>query len=77
MDVKSFCDSAGNDLIGWQAKLYDAIRKIETLNNVCLGTSIELLVSSFQKRQLFLADDFLTSYHGLTRCRLGYIHFFR
>jgi len=34
MDVKSFCDSAANDLIGWKAKLYDVIRKTETLGNV-------------------------------------------
>ena len=33
MDVKSFCESAGNDLIEWKAKLYDAIRKTETLSN--------------------------------------------
>jgi hypothetical protein len=42
-----------------------------------LGTSIGLLVSSFQKRQLFRAGDFLTSHHGLTRCRLGYVQLFR
>jgi hypothetical protein len=34
VDVKSFCESAGNDLIEWKAKLYDAIRKTETLSNV-------------------------------------------
>jgi hypothetical protein len=34
MDVKSFCDSAANDLIGWKANLYDVIRKTETLGNV-------------------------------------------
>jgi hypothetical protein len=39
-----------------------------------LGTSIRLLVPLYQKRQLFRAGDFLTSHHGLTRCRLGYIH---
>ena len=34
MDVKSFCDRVGNDLIERKAKLYDAIRKTETLGNV-------------------------------------------
>jgi hypothetical protein len=34
MDVRSFCESAGNDLIGWKAKLYDAIRKTESLGKV-------------------------------------------
>ena len=31
MDVKAFCDSTGTDLIAWKAKLYDLIRKTETL----------------------------------------------
>ncbi len=32
MDVKTFCDSTGADLIAWKAKLYDVIRKTETLD---------------------------------------------
>lgn len=34
MDVKSFCESTGNHLIGWKAKLYDVTRKTEILGNV-------------------------------------------
>jgi len=34
MDVKSFCDSAANDLIGLKAKLNNVIRKTETFGNV-------------------------------------------
>ena len=34
MDVKSFCDSTGTDLIGWKAKLYDIIRKVESFDKV-------------------------------------------
>jgi hypothetical protein len=31
MDVKSYCDSVGIELNGWKAKLYDVIRKAESL----------------------------------------------
>jgi predicted nuclease with TOPRIM domain len=31
MDVKSYCDSIGIELNGWKAKLYDVIRKAESL----------------------------------------------
>jgi hypothetical protein len=31
MDVKSYCDSIGIELNGWKAKLYDVIRKTESL----------------------------------------------
>ena len=34
MDVKTFCDNAEADLIGWKAKLYDVIRKTENLDKV-------------------------------------------
>jgi len=43
VDVKTFCASAGTDLIGWKAKLYDVIRKTETLDNVDKG-EVEPLV---------------------------------
>jgi hypothetical protein len=33
MDVKSYCDSVGGELIGWKAKLYDVIRKADSLGN--------------------------------------------
>ena len=32
MDAKSYCDSVGIELTGWKAKLYDVIRKSETLD---------------------------------------------
>ena len=31
MDVRSYCDSIGIELNGWKAKLYDVIRKTESL----------------------------------------------
>ncbi len=34
MDVKTFCDNVGTDLTGWKAKLYDVIRKTQTLDKV-------------------------------------------
>ncbi len=37
MDVKTFCDSAGTDLILWKAKLYDVIRKTETFDKADRG----------------------------------------
>ena len=33
MDVKSYCNSVGIELIGWKAKLYDVIRKSDSLSN--------------------------------------------
>ncbi len=63
MDVKSFCDSAGNDLIGWKAKLYDAIRKTETLGNVDkskvepLLKELNGLVDDVDKHIKLLADE--------------------
>jgi hypothetical protein len=63
VDVKSFCESAGNDLIGWKAKLYDVIRKTETLGNVDKGR-VELLleelnglVDDVDKHIKLLADE--------------------
>jgi hypothetical protein len=31
MDVKSYCDNVGIELIGWKAKLYDVLRRSEKL----------------------------------------------
>ena len=31
MDAKSYCDSVGIELTSWKAKLYDVIRKTESL----------------------------------------------
>ena len=63
MDVKSFCDSAGNDLIGWKAKLYDAIRKTETLGNVDKSKvepvlkELNDLVDDVDKHIMLLAEE--------------------
>ena len=32
MDVKAYCDNIGAELNSWKAKLYDVIRKSESLN---------------------------------------------
>jgi hypothetical protein len=52
VDVKTFCDSAGTDLVGWKAKLYDVIRKTETLDKVNKG-EVEPLVNELNQ----LVDD--------------------
>jgi hypothetical protein len=33
MDVKSYCDSVATELIGWKAKLYDVMRKADSLRD--------------------------------------------
>lgn len=33
MDLKSYCDSVGIELTGWKARLYDVIRKSESLSD--------------------------------------------
>jgi hypothetical protein len=63
MDVRSFCESAGNDLIGWKAKLYDAIRKTGSLSNVDkseidpLLKELNGLVDDVDKHIKLLADE--------------------
>ena len=63
MDVKTFCDSTGTDLIGWKAKLYDVIRKTETLDRVDKGDVAPLvrelneLVDDLDKRIKLLAEE--------------------
>ena len=63
MDVKSFCDSVGNDLIERKAKLYDAIRKTETLGNMDKSNVAPLLqelnglVDDVDKYIKLLADE--------------------
>ncbi len=63
MDVKTFCDSAGADLIGWKAKLYDVIRKTETLGKVdnCevapLVRELNQLVDELDDRIKILAEE--------------------
>ena len=63
MDVKTFCDSAGNDLIAWKAKLYDVIRKTENLDKVDqdkvvpLVKNLNKLVDDVDKRIQLLAQE--------------------
>jgi len=63
VDVKTFCDSAGNDLIEWKAKLYDAIRQTETLNQANqvevapLINELNQLVADIDKHIKILADE--------------------
>ena len=63
MDIKTFCDSASSDLIGWKAKLYDIIRKTQTLDNVDHGRITPLvddlnhLVVDLERHIRILADE--------------------
>jgi len=63
VDVKTFCDSAGNDLIQWKAKLYDAIRKTESLDKVNQGgvaplvNELNQLVDDLDQHIKILADE--------------------
>ena len=63
MDVKTFCDDAGTDLIGWKSKLYDVIRKTESLGQVDKGQvtplvkELKQLVDDVDKRIRLLADE--------------------
>ena len=63
MDVKSFCDSAGSDLIEWKAKLYDVIRKTESLEKVNqrevepLVNELNQLVDDLDKHIKILAEE--------------------
>jgi hypothetical protein len=63
LDVKTFCDSAGNDLIGWKAKLYDVIRKTATLDKVDkeevgpLVSELNQLVDDLDKHIQILAEE--------------------
>ena len=63
MDVKTFCDSVGNDLIERRAKLYDAIRKAETMSNLdknkvaALLKELNGLVDDVDEHIKLLADE--------------------
>lgn len=63
MDVKTFCESAGNDLIAWKAKLYDVIRKTENLDQldkdkvVPLVKNLNQLVDDIDNRIRLLAEE--------------------
>jgi len=63
VDVKTFCDSTGTDLIGWRAKLYDVIRKTETLDKVNKDEAAPLikelndLVDDVDKHIKLLAEE--------------------
>lgn len=63
MDAKTFCDSAGKDLIEWKAKLYDVIRKTDALDKVSKGgvapmvNELNQLVDDLDKHIKILADE--------------------
>ena len=63
MDVKAFCEMAGNDLIAWKAKLYDVIRKTENLDKagkdkvVPLVKNLNELVDDIDQRIQLLAEE--------------------
>ena len=63
MDVKTFCDNAGSDLIGWKAKLYDVIRKTESMDTANkkdvapLVTELNRLVDDLDKHIELLAEE--------------------
>ena len=63
MDVKTFCDSTGNDLIGWKAKIYDVIRKTETFDKVNrdeiapMVKELNQLVDDLDNRIRLLAEE--------------------
>ena len=33
MDVQSYCDMLGNQLVAWKAKIYDVIRIVDTISD--------------------------------------------
>ena len=63
MDVKTFCDSTGADLIAWKAKLYDVIRKTETLDKAGkdevdpMVKELNQLMDDLDKRIAILAQE--------------------
>ncbi len=63
MDVKTFCDSTGADLIAWKAKLYDVIRKTETLDKAGqdkvdpMVKELNQLMDDLDKRIVLLAQE--------------------
>ncbi len=63
MDVKTFCDSIGADLIAWKAKLYDVIRKTETLDKAGkdqvdpMVTELNQLIDDLDNRIALLARE--------------------
>ncbi len=63
MDVKTFCDSTGADLIAWKAKLYDVIRKTETLDKAGkdkadpMVKELNHLMDDLDKRIALLAQE--------------------
>jgi hypothetical protein len=63
MDVKTFCDSTGADLIAWKAKLYDVIRKTQSLDKAGrdevdpMVRELNDLVDDLDKRLALLAQE--------------------
>ena len=63
MDVNTFCDSAGKDLISWKTKLYEVIRKTENMASADkakispLVNNLNELVDDIDSRIKFLAEE--------------------
>lgn len=58
MNVKSYCDTMGNQLINWKAGIYDVIRKMEKLpasDKSALTGSLEKLNTLFDEVDAGLA----------------------
>ncbi len=70
MDVKSYCDSVRIELMQWKAKIYDVIRKTESLpsddKNKVVPTVDELngIVDDLNERLELLARDCPVEWSG-------------
>jgi predicted nuclease with TOPRIM domain len=43
MDVKSYCDNMEIELIGWKAKVYDVVRKLDKLSTGERGATVPMI----------------------------------
>ena len=63
MDAKAYCDSVGIELMGWKAKLYDVIRKTDSLadeDKQKVGTTLaelHAIVDDLNKRIEWLSHE--------------------
>ena len=63
MDVSTFCENAGKDLIAWKTKLYEVVRKTENLTQadrnkiIPLVKNLNELVDDIDHRIKLLAEE--------------------
>ena len=63
MDVSTFCESAGKDLIAWRTKLYEVVRKTENLSRadrdkiLPFVKNLNELVDDIDQRVKLLAEE--------------------